>query len=120
MQAKKAMGEDSAVDIGVKLAFDEVRYRVIAIAGSCEECLEVLAHRLVQERLFGAMRRVLVRSSGARCWLAIVCGRCFRHLAGAMVRSPCESRSRTWAFARSSDRISVSLSSRATGGRWLI
>ena len=59
MQAKKAMGKNPAVDIGTKLAFDEVRYRVIAIAGSSEECLEVLTHRLVQERLFGAMRRVL-------------------------------------------------------------
>ena len=38
------MGEDPALDVGAKLAFDEVWNRMIAIAGSSEKCLEVLAH----------------------------------------------------------------------------
>jgi hypothetical protein len=48
VQTKKTVGEDSAFQVGAKLAFNEVRHRVFGIAGSSEECLEVLAHRLVQ------------------------------------------------------------------------
>jgi hypothetical protein len=48
VQAKKTVGEDSAFQVGAKLAFNEVRHRVVGFAGSSEECLEVLAHRLVQ------------------------------------------------------------------------
>ena len=84
------MGQDSALDVAAKLAFYEVRHRVIAITGPCEKCLEVLAHRLVQQGFFGATWGVAGRGSMRMRGREIACSCCFRHPAEAVVRSSCQ------------------------------
>jgi hypothetical protein len=79
VQAKKAVGQDSALEVGAKLAFHEVRNGMLAVLGACEKCLEVLTHRLMQQGFFRAARSVL----GGRCpmvrGLKNVCTSRFRH-----------------------------------------
>jgi hypothetical protein len=48
VEAKEAVGEDSTLEIGAKLAFDETRHGVVALAGAGEEGLEVLTNDLVK------------------------------------------------------------------------
>ncbi len=83
VQAQKAVGQNPAFEVGVELAFHEARDGMIAIPSACEKGLEVLAHRLVQQCLFGAARCVLGGESTAVSGLAIVCECRFRHPAEA-------------------------------------
>ena len=69
VEAKEAPGEDSAVEIGAELALDEARYAAALRTGSREKGLEVLANHLVEQRLFGAPRRVGGRLRGGMCAL---------------------------------------------------
>jgi len=89
MQAQKTVGQDSAFDVGTELAFYEVRHRVIAITGPREKRLEVLAHRLVKQRFFGATWGVAGRGFMRMRGRAIACRGCLRHPAEAVVRSSC-------------------------------
>ena len=57
VQAQEALCQHSAFEVSAKLAFHEVRDWMIATPGACEKGLEVLAHRLVQQRLFWAAGR---------------------------------------------------------------
>jgi hypothetical protein len=110
------VGQDSAFGVGAKLAFDEVRHRMIAVAGASEKRLEVLAHRLVKQRLFRATWDVRGRGSTTVRGLAIACGRCLRHHAGAM-RSPCQWRSGPAGPPALTWPLVVLIGSRATGVR---
>ncbi len=47
VEAKEAVGEDSAGEVATQLTLDEAGHRMIALAGACEKRLEVLADALV-------------------------------------------------------------------------
>jgi hypothetical protein len=54
VQAKKAVGQDSTVQVGAELSLYEVRDRVVAVPSACEKGFEVFAYRLIQQCLFRA------------------------------------------------------------------
>ena len=56
------VSQDSATEVGAELVLDEVWRRLLALAGTGQEGLELVADGLVEQRVGGASRGVLRRS----------------------------------------------------------
>ncbi len=67
VQAEETSREDSTIDVGAELAFDESRDRRALLAGVGEEGLEVLSHDFVEQCLLGLVTLVFDGSAFGGC-----------------------------------------------------